>query len=173
METGAPWIDCTLSRGPIRGKDRNTVGLILRVQARSEVEDFIRNLANSHTMPVDQYPGDIWTSVGNSERLQAYDVSGAIRSSGSGYTLEGVNGGLLVRSPEARALRNNGAEYDQVNLAFLTIVGLTNGITIGIPGAYSTDYVLKFRSMLPQAVKKFLADYLVPVTINLQVISRG
>jgi hypothetical protein len=99
-------------------------------------------------------------------------VGGGIRSS-SGYTLEGVNSGLLVRSAEARALRVANSDFDTVNLSFLTIVGLTKGVTLGIPGAYSTEYVLKFRSMLPQAVKKFLADYLVPVTINLQVISRG
>lgn len=171
MDANMPWIDCTLTRGPIRGKSRNTIGLILRVQARNEVEEFMRNLSNGQKMETDQYPGDPWTLIGESKNLELYDVGGIVHRP-QGYAFDGPNSGLLSKSAESRAIRNGG-ELDTANLSFLSVVGLSEGVSIGIPGAYSTEYITKFRSLLPQAVKKFLADYLVPVSISLQVISRG
>lgn len=171
MDSSMPWIDCTLTRGPIRGKDRNNIGLILRVQARAEVEDFMRNLTSGQQLSVDQYPGEPWTVVGSGGPLMVYDVGGLIRYS-TPYGFEGPGSGLLIKSQEARALRGN-PDFDMVNLSFLTVVGLTEGVSIGIPGAFSTEYITRFRALLPQAIKKFLVDYLVPVTINLQIISRG
>jgi hypothetical protein len=61
------------------------------------------------------------------------------------------------------------------NLAFLRIVGISaeGGVTVGLVGAYSSEYVKRARNILPGAIKQFLQDYLVPITVNLQVISRS
>lgn len=165
------WVDFTLTRGPIRGEERNKVGLILKIKARRDVEDFMRGLADGHRTLVEAV-GDSWYNCNNSGTpLEVYDA--AVEARNKLYTMNGVGQPLLVIQDPGRLRAANNEE--QVNLSFLKLVGISNseGVSIGFVGAYSADYVSKVRNALPNVVTQFLRDYLVPITINLQIISRN
>jgi hypothetical protein len=170
------WVDFTITRGPIRGKDRNKVGLIIQVKARPDIEDFLRGLAHGGKAGVDAY-GDMWQNVASDKPLEYYHTDTRLES-GRGYSLEHIGQApLITNERQARnALLNGGGPADEVvNLAFLRLVGVSSpeGITVGITGAYSGEYLRRIKLLLPGAVKNFLQDYVVPITINLQVISKG
>jgi hypothetical protein len=169
------WVDFTITRGPIRGKDRNKVGLIIQVKARPDIEDFLRGLAHGGRAGVDAY-GDMWQNANGDKPLEYYHTDTRLES-GRGYTLDGIGQApLITNERQARnALLNGGVADDIVNLGFLRLVGVSSpeGVTVGIAGAYSGEYLRRIKLLLPGAVKNFLQDYVVPITINLQVISKG
>lgn len=176
METGGAWVDFTLTRGPIRGKNRNTIGLILRVQARRDVEDFMSGLAQGRRMQVEAVADSWYNTATSADPLEFYDAdthSNDVRP----YTLDNIGGALLINPNEGRAARLAVPAQPQelVNLSFLKLVGISNdsGVAVGLSGAYSGDYIRRVKAAFPAAIKQFLQDYLVPMTISLQVVSRG
>jgi hypothetical protein len=173
MESNGAWIDFTITRGPIRGKERNKIGLIIRLQTRPDVEEFISGLVNGRRYQVDAV-GEGWTNCNpEAAPLEVYEFeNGSVEQ--RNYTLENVTGPLLIPQNDGR-LRIGGTPPELVNLSFLRVVGVSNpsGVVIGLPGAYSSEYVKRVRNTFPSAVKQFLQDYLVPITINLQVLSRS
>jgi hypothetical protein len=174
------WVDFVLTRGPIRGKDRNRIGLTVKVRARREVEDFMAGLANGRRSPVDAV-ADGWFN-GNPEggALEFYD-SDFQSEPHHLYTLANIGGAPLIQRYDpnqprrlAQQLPAAGAQDELVNLSFLRIAGISDesGITIGLSGPYSNEYVTRFRKLYMAAAKQFLHDYLVPITVNLHVIDR-
>jgi hypothetical protein len=173
MDTNNNWVDFTLKRGSIRGKDRNKVGLVLTVRAQREVEDFMSGLANGRRLPVDAV-GEAWYAVGSEETpLEFYAVESQFENKRA-YSLDQVGGPLLITQPSPRGIVSSPAD-DIANLSFLRLAGISGegGVSIGLVGAYSWDYINRARSAMPMALKQFLHDYLVPITINLQVINKG
>ena len=175
MDMENSWIDFTLTRGPIRGKERNRVGLIIKVKARPDLEEFMKGLAQGQKLPLDAI-GDTWQNFNQDGKpLEFYQMDNHRFESNRIYSVDAVGQAPLIA--DGRNARNalSIATDDVVNLSFLRLVGISNenGVTVGIPGAYSGDYIRRLRGLLPTAVKLFLQDYVVPITINLQVISKG
>jgi hypothetical protein len=176
METTTSWVDFTLTRGPIRGSDRNRIGLVLRIKARPEVEQYMSALAKGNYSPVDAH-GDGWYNCNpKGNPLEVYDTEVAIDAANKSYTLSAVSQALIT-TPEDRQGRLNiaaGHRDAQINLSFLKLVGISSeeGVTVGLAGAYSADYVNKVRNLLGPTVRQFLQDYLVPITINLSIVSK-
>ena len=175
MELSNSWIDLTIKRGPIRGDNKNRVGLILQVRARPDVEEYLRGLADGRRVLVEAM-GDAWVNcTPNTGALEAYDLE--LNANSRLYTLSAVGAGLIIDENINGQLRNRIAQNndERINLSFLRLVGIGNpdGISVGLLGAYSHDYVMKVKNILPQAVKQFLQDYLVPITVNLQIVSKG
>jgi hypothetical protein len=166
------WIDLTITRGPIRGRDRNRIGLIVHVQTRRDVEEFISSLANGRTIGVDAY-ADTWQNCGLQEKpLETYEIENELPNEQRPYSLFHIGLPLIVNKPD-RVRVGDGSEM--VNLSILRLVGIgeSDGVKVGIVGAYSADYVKRVRNLLPNAIKQFLQDYLVPITVNLQIVSKG
>lgn len=175
MELENAWVDFTVTRGPIRGKDRNRVGLLVRVRARRDVEDFMSALGQNRRVQVDAV-GDGWQNCGlEGGSLEFYDAD--TRFDGQRiYTLDNIAGPLIINPVNDRHARLAVApQEDIVNLSFLRLAGISDesGVTVGLIGAYSGDYLKRMKNMLPNAIKQFLQDYIVPMTINLQVISKS
>jgi hypothetical protein len=170
------WIDFKLSRGPIRGKDRNRIGITLHVKALPEFEDYMKTLSNGGKMQTANY-GDTWLNASEPDKpLEAYNGEFAPNAN---YNMSAIASPPLLNrdDPNVRgALRGlqNVGEPDLPNLSFLRIAGISEGegIAVGFAGAYSWDYVQRIRAMYPLALKQFLHDYIVPVTINLHIISK-
>lgn len=171
METTNSWVDFTITRGPIRGGNRNKIGLLIHVKTRKEIEEFMSGMSQGRQMPIDAH-GDGWYNIGEGP-LEYYESETRLDGQRI-YTLDSLGGPPLINQNEQRLLRG-GVPDELVNLAFLRLVGISseNGVTIGLSGAYSNEYLRRFRGQLPTAAKQFLQDYIVPITINLQVISRG
>lgn len=175
------WISYTVERGPIRGPLSGKVGLRLTIKARPEIEALMSNLAKDKKIGTDAY-GDLWYNCVNpDEPLEVYAVDPDL--SGSGYTLNQVGQPLLV-TPTVPRVRNAIAglgdavrvDGEIANISFLKLVGISRdtGVTLGLSGAYSSDYVMnRLKPMFSKAITTFLRDYIVPTTFNLHIISKG
>ncbi len=175
MELNNNWVDLQIVRGPIRGVDRSRVGLIYRIKARPDVEDFMRNLSSERKMLVEAI-SDAWVNANPSagQALEYYDVD--LNNSRS-YAINGIGAAPLIQEVEQqrRLVERQLPKEDLANISFLRLVGISNpdGVVVGFTGAYSSDYVQKLKIQLPAAIEQFLRDYLVPITINLHTVSRS
>lgn len=176
---GNTWIDYQISRGPFRGGVNNSkVGLRFTVRARPELEDLMQRLSGDNRAPIDAFGGDLWVPMEGRfpEALEAYVMDDPL--TGSGYTLSQI-GGTLLRENRDRAAQRLGedpsaASNPTVNLSFLKLVGISNpeGVTFGLIGPYSFDYINQLRRALPLVTKQFLQEYIVPVDIRLSIVNR-
>lgn len=176
------WIDFTITRGPIRGKDRNRVGLIIRIRARRDVEDYMASLGQGRRSPVSAY-GDLWENAAlEGGELEYYEADNRLEPNKL-YSLDSIgNLPIIERNAGGRANRLDDGGFratsspdELTNLAFLRLVGISDesGVTVGIVGPFSNEYIKRLKTLLLNATKQFLHDYVVPITINLQVVSRG
>lgn len=178
------WVDYRLTRGPIKGALTRTVGLILRIQANPVLETYMQQLSKGRALPVDSF-GDLWHNCGNKDKgLEVYDVSDSLST--KNYQFNAVAQPLTYNrygedGPRVRRAANGlevaepaRVDEDIINLSFLKLVGISDegGVTVGIAGAYSAAYMQTLQSKLPAVTKEFLRDFIVPITINLQIISR-
>lgn len=164
-----------LSRGPIRGPLKNDIGLRLRVQANSEVEDFMRSLSNKRVISADAIAPD-WVSqdLTASKALDTYIIERNL--SGKDYTMEAIGQQLLIGGGKQVRLADGsiGLSGDKINISFLKLVGISNegGVEFGVSGIFSAEYVNKVRTAINPAIAQFLKDYLVPVSYTFSVFSR-
>ena len=166
------WANVTISRGPVHGREKNRVGLMVQVQAREEVEQMLSKLSAGRKSPVGM-ASENWQSL-DSTQLEYYDVSVQSEGNHYGFNTNGIGAGLFLQSDRNDGLR--GLQLVEIpNLSFFQLVGISKpeGVTVGITGAYSLDYLKRAKSAFPSALKQFLTDYVIPVTINLHVISRS
>ncbi len=160
------WVGLKIARG-VRGS--KNISLSLTIKGHPDLEEYMSNLANKEVSPVSAY-GDLWESLDN-KALEVYNIERSFPS--QLYSLESVGLALLP---------NFAADYgkkavsspDLANISFLKLVGISRpeGVTVGIVGPYSADYIYKFKQLWPGAVRQFLQDYIVPITINLSVVSK-
>lgn len=164
------WVDYRITRGPIKGALTSTIGLILTIKGNRQIEDYMRGLSRDQKIDVSTY-GDMWYNCGSDEPLNVYAIEEGFAS--RKYSLTQVNLPLLSANNDGARLR--GPDEETVNLSFLKLVGISRpeGITLGIAGAYSAQYLSTLRLKLPVATEQFLRDHLVPITINLSLIQRS
>jgi hypothetical protein len=174
MEMENSFISFTLTRGPIRGKDRNRIGLVVKVRARQDIEDFASGLSQGRKIPVDAV-AETWQNCDpNAGPLEFYESDSRFEQNRL-YTLDSIGGPLIIAPEQNNRRAGQQLGDEQVNLAFLRLAGISSpvGVTIGFTGVYSNDYAKRVNSLLMPALKQFLHDYIVPVTFNLHVISKS
>lgn len=170
------WIKFTLERGSTKQafKDKG-VGIRLNIKARAGVEEFIKQLSGGRTTTVDAY-GDAWHSE-DENPLEVYILDDVEHA--DNYTLLAVGAPLLQYPSVPR--RNSLSSLNEVsnqktiaNLSVLRLVGISKpeGVTIGVQGMYSGGYVQTLRTQFPAVTKQFLQDYIVPITLNLEIVSK-
>lgn len=165
------WFDITISRGPIAGALRSTVGLIVRVRADEAVEEFMKTNSRGETIAAEMH-GPSWIPMDPKQTLDVYQVP---RLNGNQfalgrYTIDSIGRPLLTggRDRDADGLLNT------VNLSFFKLVGISKpeGIRFGVTGAYSLEYIANLNRVLLGEAKQFLMDYVMPVDISLKLISK-
>lgn len=170
---GVPWIDYSIERGPVLGAAGRQIGLKLRVKAKREVEDFFKALSNGRQVEIEAF-GNGWVPSGldAEKQLQVYVTDLPATKT---YTLGRPAQPLLIDTGRAVRLDDGSSEMGQItNLSFLALVGISqeDGLVFGVTGMYSASYAKKLHQHLGSEIKRFLHDYVVPVTFNLQIINR-
>lgn len=165
------WVDYKITRGIIKGVLSNTVGIVLTIKADPELETYMQALSKDRRMEVAAF-GDMWYNCGSDEALEVYTIDEQLNS--RIYSFTNVALPLLITQNNDGRLRLNTEPDEIVNLSFLKLVGIgkPEGITLGVAGAYSRQYVQSLQKKLPEATDAFLRDHLVPVTINLSIIQK-
>lgn len=166
------WVDYSIERGPVFGSLGKQIGLRLRVKAKPEIEDFMRTSSNGKTSGVEAY-GDGWLPLllDESSALEVYTVD---IPNGRGYTFNKVGAPLLIEGTKNRYALDVEDPAKIINLSFLALVGISSerGVCFGIPGMYSAHYIKNLHNSMHAEIIRFLQDYVVPITMNLQIVNR-
>lgn len=167
------WVDYKISRGPIRSGLKNKVGLVLTISANPILEDFMRQMSKERRTGVDAY-GDNWVNMNPTGGiLEVYEIEEQL--SNRAYTLGAVGMPLVIVPNPDRPVQRGGNGEEPTNLSFLKLVGISQpgGVSLGLVGAYSWDYIMKLRNNLSSITKTFLHDYIVPISIHLQIVNEN
>jgi hypothetical protein len=171
MSDTTSWFDITISRGPISGALRSTIGLIVRVKTDPAVENFMRLHSNDQRVEVGAF-GPAWMAL-SQEPLEAYNVPKLPMNQYAfgRYTVDAVGRPLLTGQ---RGLGDEGAALNTVNLSFFKLVGISKpeGVRFGVVGAYSVDYITNLNRQLLTEAKQFLVDYITPIDITLKLMKK-
>lgn len=185
------WVDLSLRSGtsytsPNKRLNASLIGMRLTVKTAPQVEEYMKQLANNQKVPVDAV-SDLWHNVGSEEPLEYYALNEQIYT--PAYMLNKIGQPLILNNRglegQLRAAHagqilqavpnmDNDPVNGRINLSFLTLAGVSkpDGVTIGFGGVYSGQYIKSLQRSLMQSTEQFLRDYLVPVTINMQIVSR-
>lgn len=142
---------------------RSTSGVRLRIQAHPAVEGLIRGWGQGRP----SVPLEGWTVEGQTNpycHAPQYPL-GAVAFPLGQYRMDLLGGHLLT--PGA-----NGA-LPTLNLSFLRIIGISQGITLYHNGVYSTDALATIANGVKLAVRDLCRHYLAPVDIGVTLTVKG
>ncbi len=140
--------------------DQKKEGIELYAQAHPMVESFFKEMSVKEQEVSGQGNGLWYNPTGGSLRL--YSLSGQRGSfTNPNYTFEYP--GYSLTAEEV------GLNHTCVNLSFLRIKGITDGITLGIKTVMSLSGRREYRDMVHMGMKRFVRDFLVPVTLELEI----
>jgi len=171
--TPTKWVSLSISRGPIRGPLRNVVGCIVHVVADPSVEEFMRNASRDVANDDPALYDSRWYPLSNGP-LHMYKVSGeSLGVRGYDYSLDYPGSDLQIQ----RKVRSDMGLSEMKlisNLSFLRLVGISKpeGVKFGVFGAFGEEHLHKVSNKLLQATKLFLKDFIVPVDVSWQIVSK-
>ncbi|HVI40367.1 MAG TPA: hypothetical protein VM577_06880 [Anaerovoracaceae bacterium] len=153
---GVCWFEMSISRGK--------KGLAFYVKADPRVEEFFAGIGNGIKDPLEAYGRD-WYPLGD-KGIEVYNLGNAKIPTANPlqnprYTVSNPTEGLVL--PKTAA----------VNISFLRFVGVgsPDGVTFGISGPYSKDYIRDIQKVMAQEIRNLIRDYIVPVNLNLRISS--
>lgn len=147
---GTDWMNLGLSRT----KD----GTVIVVSVDPRIEEFFKSQGKGKFDGLDAY-GKEWFSPDPVRPVQVYRMEkGDINQ--ATYSFGAVNQPLIV------------VKTNQVNLSFLRAVGISGQpIRVGIGGPSSASFLDDIKVRILSEAKRFIQDYIVPVSINLRIYS--
>jgi hypothetical protein len=143
------WFDLTL--------DRRSDGVTLVAKADPRVEAFISGLGYGESDPTDLY-GRMWVPSDVNRPLRVYRV------------VNDLGGRFLDRytiNAPCGAFDTEGV----INLSFLRLVGMSEGVSFKIELPMSRSRVSTLKAQLIEGVEEFLREFIVPVHVKLKVVS--
>src|SRR5688572_17884672 len=139
------------------GGERTRGGLKIYVKADPRVEDFVKTLGNGRKDSIEVY-GRSWIPVAPSKVIEVYQMEKNLMS--DSYTLS------------APAETFKAPSCGRVNLSFLRIVGVSDGLQFGMMGPYSKPYIRESFSDITREVRSLVRDYIAPIHINFRISSQ-
>jgi hypothetical protein len=144
------WFDLTL--------DRRSDGVTLVARADPRVEAFMSGLGYGESDPTDLY-GRMWVPSDPTKILRVYkssvDLGGRFLDK---YTMSYPCGAFDMEG--------------LINLSFLRLVGLSEGVSFRIELPMSRSRVGSLKNNILEGVQEFLREYIVPVHVNLKLVSQ-
>lgn len=150
---------CWFTMSITRGKE----GLVVYVKVDPRIESFMASLGAGQKELAETY-GAEWYPIGE-KPLEVYSLFRDIKQSGN-YTISVPGSSFTFRD------KKTGDE--KINLAFLRLVGIGSpeGVTFGMAGPFSRDYIRDIQTSVPKQVKSLIQEYVLPVNINLRISSQ-
>lgn len=145
---------------------RVSTGLKLHVQACPEIEEFFRQAVQSPPQPIQKY-GRGWESPSELLVYQFLNDGPAPFEMGH-YELDRPAQPLI--QPR---LINGGQAIEPINLSLLRLAGISTGVEFSIRGVFSPQQISRIAQMLQKGTRQFYLDYLKPVGVTVQVVSRS
>ena len=149
VKGGVTWLEISIGRTP--------KGMNIWVRSESMIEEFMKNLGDGHKDRLVDYRG--WVPFESDKNLSLWRLNKDVIS--TTYALNNIG--------ESFPLSGNG----KVNLSFLRFVGISEpaGIKFLVPDPFSESYIRKLGPSIIQECKKFVAEYILPININLRISS--
>ncbi len=157
-------------------------GLRVQVKAHPEVEDFFRTISQGQTQNVLVH-GNYWTPPNPEQpflvyrmdrdiEVPGYDLSSVGRSLGSGQPPPPAPQIERERQVGIRPPAPYGSSEWCVNLSFLRLVGISQGIEFGVRDVFSLDFRRKLKQAVGDAFRKFHRDHFKHVKVTLVMNSQ-
>lgn len=133
------------------------------VKAHEVIENLMRSWGSGERGAVVDFGGRNWISP---TPLEVWDLSpkmAVVLPYADGYyTLNDPGGELFVLEHGVRGT-------NAVNISFLRIVGVSEGIEFEVPGVHSLSFLKETQNRVNGAVKRLYTDFLLPVDLTLQI----
>ena len=151
---------------------RNASGLMIGARTVPAIEDFMRGLGDGSAVDV-RAAGRLWVPLCG-DTLMAYAMT-------TGFP--GENSHEFELTQLGKPIINNYNSKDggllslplhagsTANLSFLRLVGISEGegVTFGVKGVYSLDFIRSMRDQVLDACRKFYVTYLKPIDFCVQI----
>ncbi len=162
---GVCWVEFSLGRGP--------KGLDVWVRTVPQIEEFMKTVSNGKTDSLDAY-GNEWYPI-SPTAISVYQMTKKL--TGDTWTIGTVGEPLVnITVPNNGRERGLTLEADggpkatkKVNLSFLRMVGISEGVRFGVQGPFSKDFISQFGREIVQETKNLILQYIVPVRVNLRI----
>ena len=156
----------------IRAQRTLKEGLQINLWAHPLIEDFFRNLSGGDQVNVREF-GQEWRSK---KPLVAYTIPFANQiqfQQNRSVSFDHLGYPLVVINPDGRQLRQGEMAPEQINLAPLRLVGLSEGpgVTFSLNFVASDNGVLEMCQKFAEQVKWFYRLYLRPVDYHLSIVA--
>jgi hypothetical protein len=143
---------------------RGSRGLIVSVKADKAIEEFFAAWANSRTRPLTDYSRN-WRPIGDRE-LSVWNTPEVAMP--ADISLYSIGGGLVVERYEADRDRRTAI----VNLSFLRLVGISDGVEFTVAEVMDKDGVHRAFQGITKGLDTFYRQYLAPVKYTLELIAK-
>ena len=132
-------------------------GTIFHIKADEKVEQFFKSLGNGKVDPLEMY-GKSWAPVGN-DPINVYHLDPEEHDDmRAKYDISKVTGDLDVDG--------------LINLSFMRFQGLSKGVSFMICLPMSFQKLRKINGDIREAVRAILQEYILPVEITFETISK-
>lgn len=142
------------------GIQRSRNGLLVRVQAAPEVEDFFA--AEGQPVNCTLLTGRMWTPLKDAGPLMVYPINPRLKG-----MQHHNNGAYRLDLPNLPLETENG----EINLSLLRMQGIANpgGVQFFYSGVMSASGIAQWVNQSKYAASRFYLDYLKPINMNLVV----
>lgn len=155
VKGGTCWFTMSINRG----KD----GLVVYVKTDPRIEALFAGMSGGSKEPVEAY-GAQWYPIGE-KKLEIHALLSDLQPSST----------YVTSSPgEALTIPLKGSGTERVNISFLRLVGIGSpeGVTFGIVGPFSREYIRDVQAKILKQVRNLIQDYVLPININLRISSQ-
>jgi hypothetical protein len=138
-------------------------GLELGLRADPKVEAYFKEMAKDKAHNVDEIGNKAWYTLddNNIEVWNFKNRSSAERA----YTINYPGYGFDLNS-------DPGIGGNLINMSFLKIKGITEGVRIGVIGVMELQDRRELKEAIGLCMRMFVRDYLAPITLELKVVTR-
>lgn len=145
---------------------RSRHGLTIICQAHQAIEELFQSWGTGEKQPIRAH-GGYWKGLRGNE-LEVYQLAkliGVQKSAGGVYY-------TIDRPGQELYLQDR--DYGQVvNLSFLRLVGVStpSGVAFTVAGVHDTETYDSLCKVIPTAIERFYATYLMPVDVKLRIFT--
>lgn len=147
---------------------RSRKGLSMTIRAIPAIEDLMREWGTGERQPVLAH-GRNWIAPEGSvlEVWQLSQAIGPLPYDGGVYSIERPGQLLIVEGVSL----DGRSTSEVINLSFLRLVGLSEGVTFKIAGVYTPDWLEEVGTKIKKATSRFWRTYMKDATIDVQLIA--
>lgn len=163
VKGGETIVNCTVSRA-VRGA-------AITIKISPTLEEMMKNLGTGEVVDVRTIGHRYWDNQTKGEKLMLYELTAA---SAQGVVADGAVPYRLDAPGHPIVITNDRGGYPEiVNLSFLRLVGISEGLTFIVKGVFQEKDIIRMGERIRAAIKAFYANFMRPVDYHIVVSAQA